>query len=543
MDITAKDCLDRFKKLDSNRSTWIDTWDDIIFHCLPNRQPVNFDDTPGRDRSAERYDSTAAKSALDTTASINSMLTNQSSNWFDLKVDDDELMENREVKEWIEKSVAVVRKALDKSNFYTEAHTFYLDIVTLGTGTLYIEKSTNPDKDLNFSARHIREIFIAENDEGFVDTVYRKFKFTVRQMVMKWGFENMPHTVQNQFESNRIDEEHDILHCVFPRSDYDKSKKDKKNMAFHSMWIHFDSEEMLDDGGFESLPYTVARWLKSTGEVYGRSPALASLADIKTLNEMAKTVLMTGQRIADPPIQAPDEMTDVKLDPGSTNYYDSESRGRIEPIVIGANLPINLEMMKMYKESIKDAFFVNQLNLIDHKNMTAEEVRQRSQENARTIGPTFGRLTSEYMDRLMDRILAILFDAGSMPEAPDIIQGKNLELRYISPLAKQQRLTEVTSINYTMNQAQTFGQMNPEVIDNINLDKAFRMLVDLSGTPLGLLNTAEEVSAIRQNRAQQGEMKMQAQMKDFETMINERLANIEKDMALARKHDAQAQKQ
>jgi len=426
-------------ELSGDRATWETLWQDIIDFILPNRQPVLYDEYPGEDRSIEKYDSTANHALFDLAASINSLLTNQSSDWLTLELEDDELNEIEEVKDWIGKTVKVIRQSLDNSNFYSEVHEFYMDLGSFGTGTLYIEPSTDPEKDLNFSARHIREIFVAENAEGMIDTVYRKFKYTVRQCYQKWGDDNSD-AVRKMYADKKYNEEVHLLHCVVPREEYDKKLKDTKNMRYASIWIDTDSNHKIKESGFMTFPYAVTRWLKSSGEVYGRSPAIASLADIKTLNSMMYTMLLAAEKLADPPYTFSDEGVDITLDPGVGVPIDPESNGSIQPIIIGNNLPINFDMVKMYRESIKDAFFINSLHLVDNKNMTAEEVRQRSLENARTIGPTFGRLTSEFANRLIDRVFVILAEAGKLDPAPEVIQGKGIKLRYVSPLAKQMKL-------------------------------------------------------------------------------------------------------
>lgn len=543
MDI--KEHIKRANELQAARSTWETTWQDIIDYTLPNRTPVLYDAFPGEDRSIEKYDSTAQESLLELAAAVNSLLTNQSSDWLSAEFDNIELMEIKEVKDWIEKSIRIIRKSLDNSNFYTQVHEFYIDLSSIGTATLYMEPSKDPDRDLNFSARHIREILIAENSEGRIDTVYRKFKYTVRQAYQKWGEKNSVF-VKKSIKEKQFEKEVTILHCAYPRKEFDNNKKDSKNMIYASLWIDMEANHLIEESGFTEFPYAVARWLKSTGEIYGRSPALSSLADIKSLNQMMYTLLLSAEKIADPPYQYPDEGTDVSLDPGTANPVDPESQGKITPINIGQNLPINVDIIQMYRDSVKKAFFINQLHLIDNTGMTAEEVRTRTAENARTIGPTFGRLTSEFLPRLMNRVIDILgFEGqgGKLPMPPEIIRGLEIKLKYISPLAKQMRSNEIASINFTVNQASQLSQFDPSVIDNINLDKTFKALIDLSGTPTELLRTNAEIQTLRENRAKQQAQAQQVQFKAFEVEINKKIAEMQKDLALAQKHTAQAQKQ
>ena len=43
------------------------------------------------------------------------------------------------------------------------------------------------DDIIKFSTRHINEVFIAENDKGRIDTIYRKFNISARAAIQKFG--------------------------------------------------------------------------------------------------------------------------------------------------------------------------------------------------------------------------------------------------------------------------------------------------------------------------------------------------------------------
>ena len=61
-----------------------------------------------------------------------------------------------------------------RSNFQQEIFEAYHDLICFGTACMMIEG--DEDQILRFSTRHIKELYIQENDKGFIDTIYRKFK-------------------------------------------------------------------------------------------------------------------------------------------------------------------------------------------------------------------------------------------------------------------------------------------------------------------------------------------------------------------------------
>jgi hypothetical protein len=496
----------RLDQLAIERYQWEALWQDVVDYMLPNRSPVIGTITPGEDRSVEMYDSTAYMSLLRLAANLNDMLTNQSSQWFQLGIDNEELAEDVLIMEWLDDTTKAVRKYLDNSNFYDQVHELYMDIGSFGTGILYIEDSDDEGKYLNFKACHIREIFIDEDKYGKVDTVFRVFTYTVRQCFQRWG-DKISDELKQKYEDDPTYKV-EIIHACFPRKERSPKKKDNKNMKYASVWMEKDQNHILNEGGYETFPYLTPRWMKSSGEMFGRSPAVAVLADIKTLNQMMETVIIAGQMIAEPPLQIPDDgFINLNVGPRGISYYRSGSNDFIRPLEIGSRLPITLQMMQQNRDSIANAFFTTQLQVIDKTEMTAEEVRARMQENMRIIGPTVGRLQNELLSDLIFRVLNILNYAKDykgdpiLPAPPPEVQGEEYSLKYVSPLAKAKRQNELQAINGAVGVATNWAQVKPEVLDNLDIDSAYRTVVDIMGAPNDTLFPAEIVAANREARA------------------------------------------
>jgi hypothetical protein len=129
-----------------------------------------------------------------------------------------------------------------------------------------------------------------------VNTVFRMYKSTAAQAVERFGFDNVGTFIQKTFEK-RPDEEVEILHAVLPRLSRDVTKRDNLNMPFMSVYVCKNTGMVISEGGFEELPYVVPRFLKATGEVMGRSPAMTALPDVKMLNLMSKTIIQAAQKV------------------------------------------------------------------------------------------------------------------------------------------------------------------------------------------------------------------------------------------------------
>ena len=503
----SKSILKRFDRLSAQRQNWETHWQEVADYMMPRKADVTKLRSKGDKRTELIFDSSPLQAVELLAASLHGMLTNPSTPWFSLRFKDD--MENEdEAKEWLESATETMYAAFNRSNFQQEIFELYHDLITFGTAAMYIEEDS--EDILKFSTRHINEVYIAENDKGRIDTVYRKFKISARAAIQQFGS-----AVSNKVDTiNAKDpyEEVEIIHAVYPRSDFNPNKKDKSNMPFESVYIEYSSGDELSVSGFREFPFVVPRYLKASHEIYGRSPAMTALPDVKMLNEMSKTTIKSAQKQVDPPLLVPDDgfILPVRTVPGGLNFYRSGTRDRIEALNIGANTPLGLNMEEQRRNSIRNAFYVNQLMMQQGPQMTATEVIQRNEEKMRLLGPVLGRLQSELLKPLIDRTFNIILRNNLFAPAPEFLSGQDIEIEYVSPLAKAQKSTELQSIMRAIEIMGSLSNVAP-VFDHINMDKLVRHLADIVGVPQKILKPQNQLNAERQQAEQQQEEMQQMQ--------------------------------
>ena len=504
----TKALLKRFDKLKAQRQNWESHWQEVADYMIPRKADVVKSRSRGDKRTELIFDSSPLQSVELLAASLHGMLTNPSTPWFSLRFKEENMEFEDEAKEWLESATDVMYTAFNRSNFQQEIFELYHDLITFGTAAMFIEED---DEDiLKFSTRHINEIYISENDKGRIDTVFRKFKMSARAAVQKFG-ENVSTEIATK---NRKDpyEEVEIIHVIYPRSDFNPKKQDKQNMPFASVYMEAKTGDELSISGFKEFPFVVPRYLKASHEIYGRSPAMTALPDVKMLNEMSKTTIKAAQKQVDPPLLVPDDgfILPVRTVPGGLNFYRSGTRDRIEPMNIGANNPLGLNMEEQRRNSIRNAFYVNQLMMQQGPQMTATEVIQRNEEKMRLLGPVLGRLQSELLKPLIDRAFNILLRKNLFPQAPEFLAGKDVEIEYVSPLAKAQKSTELQAIMRGIEIMGSLANVAP-VFDYVNFDKLVKHLMDIVGVPQKILKPQSQVNAERQQKQQQQEQMQQMQ--------------------------------
>ena len=504
----TKSLLKRFDRLNSQRQNWETHWQEVADYMMPRKADVTKLRSRGDKRTELIFDSSPLQAVELLSASLHGMLTNPSTPWFSLRFKNSEMDNEDEAKEWLESATDVMYTAFNRSNFQQEIFELYHDLITFGTAAMFIEE--DDDDLLKFSTRHINEIYIAEDSKGRIDTVYRRFKISARAAIQRFG--NKVSTKVTTVANKDPYEEIEIVHAVYPRADFDITKQDSANMPFESVYMEYGSGDELSVSGFREFPFVVPRYLKASHEIYGRSPAMTALPDVKMLNEMSKTTIKAAQKQVDPPLLVPDDgfILPVRTVPGGLNFYRAGTRDRIEPLNIGANSPLGLNMEEQRRNAIRNAFYVNQLMMQQGPQMTATEVIQRNEEKMRLLGPVLGRLQSELLKPLIDRAFNILLRKNQFRPAPDFLSGQDIEIEYVSPLAKAQKSTELQSIMRAIEIMGSLANVAP-VFDHVNMDNLVRHLADIVGVPQKILKPRSQLNAERQQKQQQQEQMAQMQ--------------------------------
>ena len=504
----------RCSALESDRQTWEDHWQDILDYVMPRKADVTFVRSKGEKRTEVLFDSTAITANNLLAASLQGTLTSPSLPWFHLKLRDDEINQNRDVQLWLEDSARRMYDVFNESNFNTEVHELYLDLCSVGTGAIFVEEGNNGfEKDgIHFNCLHIAEYFIQENNTGKVDTLYRKYKLTARQAIEEFGEDNIGEKII-EAAKNKPDKQFNFIHAVEPTKDYERATgKSATKLPFHSCHVCVEDKMVVRTGGYNEFPYLVPRWAKATGEIFGRSPSYNALPDIKTLNKAVEIGLKAWAKAIDPPLLVQDDgvIGRVRMTPAGITVVRSD--GAIKPLQIGSNWQITDMKENQLRTAIRQAYYSDQLQLQEGPQMTATEVQVRYELMQRLLGPTLGRFQSEFLNPLIERVFGIMFRAGALMQQPDVIGGSKLDIEYVGPLARSQRMEEAVAIERLYQLAMNVAQVDPNIMDNIDHDTAIRMRAKLLGVPKTVMRGIDDVEDMREAKAQQQQAIMQQQM-------------------------------
>jgi hypothetical protein len=502
--------LARKSALWTERSSWITHWREISDYQQPRAgRFVVTDRNRGDKRANHILDNTAVFGARTLAAGLMSGVTSPARPWFRLEIRDKDLMESGPVKTWLHDTAALLRAIFASSNTYRSLHTTYEELGLFGTGASIVLPNFN--NVVHHYPLTVGEYALATNAEGEVDTLCREFQMTVAQMVEQFGKDNCSTTVRDMFNRGQYDAWVDVIHLVEPRKERDNTKRDGRNMRFASCYLEpgkDNSDQFLSESGFQRFPVLAPRWVVTGNDVYGTSPGMECLGDVKQLQHQQ---LRKGQAIdyqVNPPLQVPTkykEAAKARL-PGGVFYVDSmgPNQGVRSAFDVNLNLQHLREDIMDVRERIRSAYYADLFLMLANDNrsgITATEVAERHEEKLLMLGPVLERLHNELLSPLIDTTFDYAARAGILPEAPPELEGMDLNVEFISVLAQAQRAVATQGMDRLLGTVSQMAAVKPDVLDKLNFDQ----IVDNYGEAYGVDPKAivpdDEVAAIRQQRA------------------------------------------
>jgi hypothetical protein len=454
----------RYSQLEDDRSSWRAHWMEITDYIAPRRGRylIESQNSKGRKRTTKIIDSTGTQAMRTMAAGLMSGMTSPARPWHRRKVRED-LMDDGEVRTWLAQVEKIERAILHKSNFYNSIHTVYTELGSFGTAPLYRQPSF--DSVIRFRPFTAGEYVIAENDLGVVDTLGRHFTMSVGQIVQKFvhkidgsmDWSGASKATKKLWDDGNYDARVEIIHVIEPRlmADREYGKKDGKNMPFKSCYFELSSESdaFLMESGYNKFPAYVPRWDVLSGEVYGRSPGMDNLGDIKQLQHQQKRKAQAIDKMVNPPMVAPTSLKGKPSTvlPGQTTYVDplQGSQGfapayQVQPRINELMMDIQ-EVQNRVQRGFYADLFAMMINS-DRRQMTATEVVERHERNSCCLALCSNGLMSSCWTHCWTTFLSTLWRVVSSPRYRRRLRVEDLEVEYVSLLAQAQQAVAASGL-------------------------------------------------------------------------------------------------
>ncbi|HCQ3934852.1 TPA: portal protein [Escherichia coli] len=508
-------------QLTNDRSSFDPHWRELSDFINPRGSrflvtDVNRDDR----RNTKIVDPTATLAARTLSSGMMSGITSPARPWFKLATPDPDMMDYGPVKLWLEVVQRRMNEVFNKSNIYQSLPLLYASLGNYSTGAMAVlEDDSDVIRTMMFP---IGSYYMANSARGSVDTCFRKFSMTVRQLVMEFGLNNVSDSVKGMWDSGNYESWIEVIHAVYPNIDRDTAKLNSKNKPVKSVYYEVggDSDKLLRESGFDEFPIMAPRWEVNGEDVYGSScPGMIALGQVKALQLEQKRKSQLIDKATNPPMVGPSSLRNqrVSLLPGDITYIDQVTGqdGFKPAYLVNPNTADLLADIQDTRQIINSAYFVDlfmMLQNINTRSMPVEAVIEMKEEKLLMLGPVLERLNDECLNPLIDRTFSIMARKNLLPPPPDVLQGMPLRIEYISVMAQAQKSIGLSSLSSTVGFIGQLAQAKPEALDKLNVDQAIDAFAEMSGVSPTVIVPQEQVEQVREQRAQQQQQQQMVAM-------------------------------
>ena len=528
-DARATEITRRLAQLKGERSTLEQTWLDCYDYSFPIRGNGFFgnkdDITTTQAKRARMFDSTATDSCRILASGLMSGATPSNSRWFGLSAGDD----TEEEKRWFDDTAERMWENIHASNYDAVGFECCIDITAAGWFVMFIDVDRERGGYV-FQQFPISSCYLAVSKPGgTADTLIRCYELTVEQAVNEFGISAVSEKTAELYRQEKYDQKVQFLHSIYPRKGGNPDALRSRNLPFAGCHIEVEGNHTVRESGYHECPFVAPRWVAVQDTAYAVGPMFDALPDVKQLNRLVyledtnADMAICGAYVAeDDGVLNP---RTVKIGPRMVIVANSVDS--IKPLQPSGSFDLSFTKKEELQRAIRKILMADQLQPQDGPAMTATEVHVRVQLIRQLLGPVYGRLQAEWLQGMIERCFGLGMRAGIFMPPPPTLQNRSFRVVFISPMAKSQKLEEVSAINNTL---VAVGQLavakqDPSVWDLVDTDEALREIADGQGAPAKIMRDQATVDQIRESRAQaQQQAAQQAQQAEMLKPATEQLA-------------------
>jgi hypothetical protein len=489
-------------RLESDDATFRSHWQDLADYIFPREREITVFRSPGAPQFDRLYDITAVRSSERMADGLLSYMVPAGQKFFMLATSDPRLQEIDAVKSYLAESTRLLHEELFDSNFQSQLKETFRSLIVFGTGCLFSEWNFG----LNFRDWDIARYQIDEEGyRGVVDVIYIRYPMTAIQAANKWG-NNAGRSIADAMKEEKTRyKKFDFITVVRPRDKFNPRFKNVLNMPWEEKHVSVKDKIIVAEGGYPQFPYHVSRWAQSSGEVHGRGIGGMILPQVKTLNAIKRDFNEMVNKLVNPPREVLESFEgEYDTTPGARNNVMELPSSRVDERNFG-NFPAGKDELEAERQLVKDAFYDHAfapLTALTGDRRNELEIRQRIQEALRTIGQT-RRLEGELFTPLIERCYYLLLANQVVPPPPSELVGQKMKIMYRGPLSLAQQDSEAAAADIWVEKGMAVANVDPSVLDHINLDSVMRRWGRVGGVNEDDIATEEDVDDRREARARE----------------------------------------
>ena len=555
--IDVNQLIKKYEFLKGQRGEWQSKWQMIQDYIAPNVRNYSapsstqrLGQTPINRRAS--FSSAIYGKISNIVSRLNSQLCDPTTKWLHInfsnttQINGIPLNEIETAVRWLDSCTARIYDVLSdpSSNFYPSTSEFLMDWYTIGTACREIVLRQDTGQ-IRFNTISMQNVFIDINGYNEIENVYRVFSLNIKQAYDLWG-DNIAEDDLRQLSLNKQQDSKlkEYIEVVMRSPVVSDNVGNLISMPWIAIVIDKDNKKIVNLQQHFLKPYVVSRFACTSSSVYGISPVWQAMPDIVALNRISKRILESYDYAISPPLLVKD-ITSIARYHLSPNSYiqglDEMNRPTIQPLNVGQNLPFCIEYYNSKLNDLDEVLMSKDIFDPYDQTKTATEINQRAIWMSQRLRPVLVRLEYEDLNNTIRKLFSLLLSSGQLPSFP--FQDVGLDPTQINPLefvlalnvsftgnmAQMMKMQDFQNNQMFIQQLAVAAQINPSILDLINLDEAMRSNAEILGISPNILLDSDTVSKIREARqnAQQQQAQLAIETQQLDNQLKERELGIQ----------------
>lgn len=488
------DLMRRHKKAKSSFNEYRSILDDAYTYALPDKGYFNTL-TSGK-RTTKIYDSTAILGLGTYADKVQQNLVPPWRKWF-LLIPGSEIPEeaHEQFQKPLDEITEILYDHINHSNFNTKINEAFQD-TGISTGIITCEEGDGVESSLTFDTLSVEDVVFEPSPNGLIENFFNTFKIKIRD-------------IEETIIGAKINDTLKKMLAEDPEAEVtlvESITKNKDKKYDHTIFYEED-KVIIYDVVDDSNPYIAFRERVTSKGVYGMGRVIQLLYDIKVLNKICEMDLKNaGLAISGVYTAADDGVLNpytVRLEPGTVIPVASNATAApsLRPLDRAGDFNVAQIKIEQKQDLINKTLFGSPLGEVGRTPVrTLGEVQERRDESFQMTSAAFSRFQTELLERLIKRMVDVLQKAGKI--SPIVVDGKEITIKFTSPLAKQQDRQDIAVITDYAQVLTATGIPPQNLGERIKFEDIPGYVAENMGVPTKLIRTKEEVNIYKQEQAQ-----------------------------------------
>lgn len=425
--------------------------------------------------------------------------------------------------DYLEKCQQFLLFIFSQTSFYSAVKMAISDAFIIGTGYLMTVDDQDKNK-IHYRCIDPQNMYIGEDDNNYVDTVFKEFSMTTSQAVKAFG-DKLPKSILQDFKKG-VNSDVKFLDCIYPEGSIFNATTREKIVVTNKKYAHiiycFKENVIISESGYDEIPYSIFRYNRETTKhPYGISIIMDLIPDILRLFDFCRIQESGAQQQGDPTMFMPyswQEGNGIDRTPGATNYVRMDNG---QPYSVNANIRLNeidnnIAKLEDYVYEATNAKLFDILMRSANIQQTATWVNEIKGESLVLMASIMDTMQEELIAPVVGRTYSILRRSGMIPPMPDDLKATSengqIRIELEGPLIKRMRsYMEANGIIHGLQFVGSVLQMNPNASVNIDWDEMLRQGAMAQGLPQTIIKEYADVQKIKKQQLEQAQQQQKQQ--------------------------------